>query len=65
MEKDDKKKNQCDSVGSCFCTYCDGEISTASPFCQPCNKKFVACPKCQVMVEADSAKCPKCGNEVH
>ncbi|MEK7448823.1 MAG: zinc ribbon domain-containing protein [Planctomycetota bacterium] len=65
MKKENQKKvSPCQESTKCLCPYCDGELSGTASFCQPCNKKFVACPKCQTLVESDSAQCPRCSTTV-
>lgn len=44
------------------CPYCNKELSTPDPLCQPCHKKFISCPQCKGLVAENTQKCPHCGH---
>lgn len=60
------KKAPVKKTGSCACPYCepDAETKGKASVCQPCGVTLLRCKSCLTVLEADAAKCHKCGKPV-
>ncbi len=53
------------TTGKAVCPYCEKEtISQQLPYCQPCEKEFVTCPKCKQLVLATTRFCTNCQTKI-